>query len=428
MSTENLLNTFDDVKHLYLKIQFELHDLIKSISLEMVKVPFSQFEAENSTMCNTINHQIHKGIVLLKLNKQILDDSADSILVKSGHSTLEFLVDYDKYLERFNDLQTRLRQVRLSLEEKNSAIIESQRKEILFGYQQQDKADNSNTEKEQREALFSNRTQDIDALSSNQKVLKTNESITSVLQNTYGIMESNVISSDLIVESFSDSTNTLLRLNDRYEFLSSTLLSSRNLVQELQKADVSDLRKMKLALGWFGICCCWVLWRRIFKYPTYLLIWVMWNLFKSTVYVFRYFKKANDKGVLIPPFAAESNPGFSESIDYLSEAPLIDSAVADGPSFSDYEEASRLVDEIVNSVHLKGEPVPEEAPAEETQKSESSVVEPEIVMVEEEDRLPEAEDRLPEAEEGAEVAEKTQEKASDDDTGLPVETLLKDEL
>lgn len=351
MSNQNLITNFKTVESLYSKVQAELHQLSSAVGtastepkdntiISLEGSSLTAFRKANDTKIAQLYHSINKALSLLEVNiliianivQQPLSNDYQQYQFQQPHGPqllskndtisrplhqldkLDYLVKYDKYTEKFKDFKITLTQLQLKLCDVYEELVTQQRQRLLQAYaptapdvQNDNNSAAANQQQQTRDDLFAARSKEIETLSTNEKVLKTNQSITSTLQNVYGIMEANVINSDLVIETFLESTNSLIRLSDRYDFLSNTLLSSKQLVQELQKADSTDLRNMKLALAWLGVVCLWILWRRVLKYPVYLLVWVVWSSIRTSLYVVGLFNNKSGTGVNPLDYVNKSN-------------------------------------------------------------------------------------------------------------------------
>ncbi|GMM38165.1 Sec20 protein [Saccharomycopsis crataegensis] len=310
---QNIKQNLATIIQLHTSCQFAVHDFAKLISTIQsadfqIPEPYPEFTTSLNSQVSTVGHNISKARNLLKVNWLIIQG------ITVEEDKLGFLVEYEKFSWRFKDLHEKLNDLKLEIFDLYQNILKCQRRQKLQRFQlnEQQQEQESGSNNQNTNDLFAGRSQtspttDLASLSTNQKVLKTNQSITSVLQSTYSMMESNVINSDLLIDTFSESTNSLTKLSDRYEFLSTTLLSSKNLVNELQKADSSDLKRMKMALAFFAACCFWVIWRRVLKYPVKFFIWIIWKTFVGSLYLFGILSGGSEEAV--------GKDGVSSTID-----------------------------------------------------------------------------------------------------------------
>lgn len=276
-ATEN----FNYVALTHRKIQSELHALEK---FEPTNEKPPELRAQLVTRLGVVSAQISRVCHVLKTTELTLQSSIDS------GDRLENRVALEKYTARMEEMRRRLARVTIALDEVVEKYSASQRTALLRLL-----TSHHLVERDDKNTIIPLTTpqHDYELLSVGQKVLKTNQLITSTLQTTYQMMEANVLSSNLLIETFNESTNSLLRLSDKYDSISNTLLLSKRLVEELRKAEGADMVRMKWALRWVAGCSAWVIWRRLLRLPTKIVYWLfsksffgLWKVFVLVLYVF----------------------------------------------------------------------------------------------------------------------------------------------
>ncbi|SCU80595.1 LADA_0B08504g1_1 [Lachancea dasiensis] len=118
------------------------------------------------------------------------------------------------------------------------------------------------------------------------QLLSTNKKITSSLTRTNHMLRSSVLRSELNVSELQEQTASLHKLNDRFDSLSGVLTASSQIVRVIQDASGRERRQIYSGLAFLGLCISWVLWRRVFKMPVKLLLWVWFRFFRSILSFF----------------------------------------------------------------------------------------------------------------------------------------------
>lgn len=112
------------------------------------------------------------------------------------------------------------------------------------------------------------------------KILDQNKSITATLQSTRHLMTSSIMQTELNMDSLDQQSKDLSTFDGLLSNLEETLKKSRNIVKFIEKQDRLDKNRIYLSLGFFLICCLWVIWRRILKTPVKILLWSFFKIFK----------------------------------------------------------------------------------------------------------------------------------------------------
>lgn len=128
----------------------------------------------------------------------------------------------------------------------------------------------------------------LEELSAQERLLQQNNMLTDKLQNVNNLMKSTLLAGEINLNELEISTSTLSSLADSYAFFGSVLNKTNTLVKSINKASKSERQMIYRSLYFFISVCCWILWRRIFKRPVLLLLWLMMSpiklLFWSTSY------------------------------------------------------------------------------------------------------------------------------------------------
>ncbi|CCD22866.1 Sec20p NDAI_0A07120 [Naumovozyma dairenensis CBS 421] len=113
------------------------------------------------------------------------------------------------------------------------------------------------------------------------KLLQTTKKLTNNLIKSNQILQSGILQSDLNLDELKQQTKYLMTIDDKYTQFESIFHSTNKLVKTLEKASHQEKRDVYFALGFLICCISWVLWRRIFKLPIKLSLWLLFKFFKS---------------------------------------------------------------------------------------------------------------------------------------------------
>ena len=126
----------------------------------------------------------------------------------------------------------------------------------------------------------------LEELSAQERLLQQNNMLTDKLQNVNNLMKSTLLAGEINLNELEISTSTLSNLSDSYAFFGNVLNKTNTLVKSISKASKSEREMIYRSLYFFISVCCWILWRRIFKRPVLLLLWLVVSpiklLFRST--------------------------------------------------------------------------------------------------------------------------------------------------
>lgn len=143
------------------------------------------------------------------------------------------------------------------------------------------------------------------SVSTKDKLLNKTKILSSNLIRSNQVLQSGVLQSDLNLDELKEQTNSLSKMNDKYMQFETVFVKTSQLVKTLEKSSHQEKRDVYVALGFLCICVSWVLWRRIFKLPVKLALWVTFKFFKGILTTLGLVKKASGSAnkILAPPIA-----------------------------------------------------------------------------------------------------------------------------
>lgn len=230
-------------------------------------------------MCRDTNN------LLLKYN--------DKLMILNGKLKKKDVNDKWKALkELYNDklmfMRGQLRQTQVQSYEKEEELAHKQRLERYGGLEEEEEGEESVVE--MRDKLFGNRTQEQEKEHQEKtiedQILEHNKSISTSLQSTRQLMTTSIIQTELNIDSLDQQTKDLSGLDNMLVTLNDTLKKSRNIVKFIEKQDRSDKNRIYMSMGFFLICCMWILWRRVLKVPVKILMWSLLKIFRICLWMF----------------------------------------------------------------------------------------------------------------------------------------------
>ncbi|GCE97276.1 protein transport protein sec20 [Zygosaccharomyces mellis] len=136
------------------------------------------------------------------------------------------------------------------------------------------------------------------ANTSDQVLSKTRQVSTNLIRGNQ-ILQAGVLQSDLNLDELKQQTSSLSQMNDKYSQLGFVFDKTSQLMKGLEKASHQEKRDVYLSLGFLCLCITWVLWRRIFKLPCKLMLWILFRFFKAILITIGLVRPQNSASV--PP-------------------------------------------------------------------------------------------------------------------------------
>ncbi|GBL50690.1 hypothetical_protein [Candidozyma auris] len=179
-----------------------------------------------------------------------------------------------------------------------------------------------------------------------EQVLNKNESITNNLKLTHQLMQMSVAQTELNIDTIGQQTKDLSTLNDKLVDLESLLNKSRQIVKFIEKQDKHDKRRIYLSIGFLLTCFAWVIWHRILKLPTKILLWTLLRAFGVVTWAT---SKMNASDTADSLSQSSGIAISSASHQALSISSFI-STVSSATETSTRSEALSIIEEITSSI------------------------------------------------------------------------------
>lgn len=173
------------------------------------------------------------------------------------------------------------------------------------------------------------------------QVLSKSKQVSANLIRGNQVLQGGVLQSDLNLDELKQQTSSLSRMNDKYSQLGLVFDKTSKLVKTLEKASHQEKRDVYFSLGFLFLCITWVLWRRIFKLPCKLMLWVLFRFFKTILMAVGVVRQRNPTAV--PPIA-----GATASI--TATAPLSSTSTSWSTYTANTESLERAVDQAMERI------------------------------------------------------------------------------
>ncbi|KAI5968078.1 SEC20 [Candida margitis] len=314
--------------HLQKKVYSDFDSLLQTLSIQ---------NDDNSP--KTIRTRINQNLLEFKDYLHILKSSTKE------DST------YHIYDLKYKSLKQKFRKVQLYLNEEQQVKIQEYR---LLHFNLLPDTDNStdNESNERplqstREQLFSNRSSQKTADASiSQQINQQNTKITSSLQKSRDLLSTTILQSELNIDSIDQQTKDLTKLNESFIQFSDLLNKSRGIIKFIEKQDKSDRQRIYLSMGFFILCCCWVLYRRVLRRPISILFWSFFKIFNIFNWILgtrSRMESANEKVESLSVIASTTAELLSTALSAASEDPLSETLQV---VISSITTSARFVDEL----------------------------------------------------------------------------------
>lgn len=261
------------------RLDLLLHDIHDNLS-QLVQINQNESIDDAKYELSKVIRDINKQLLSYKEYLQILHN-------RLGHSKSDTAV-YDQYHSKYVFLKSKTRDFHLYSHKLNNEIIHKQRIE-RYSLDEKDTFPDLNSQESAREQLFAHRSkkiQEAKETSVNEQILKLNKLITTSLQTSRQLLSTSVLQSELNIDLLDQQTKDLRRLNEDFLKFNDLLARSRQIVKFIEKQDKSDRRRIYLSIGFFLLCCSWVVYKRILRTPLRLLLWSFFKIFRIFNWLF----------------------------------------------------------------------------------------------------------------------------------------------
>lgn len=163
------------------------------------------------------------------------------------------------------------------------------------------------------------------------QLLNKTQQVTSNLIKSNTLLQSTILQSDLNLDDLKQQTHSLAQVQDKYSQFEVVFDKTSKLVKSLEKASNQEKRDVYLSLGFLLLAVSWVIWRRIFKGPTKLFLWILFKFFKGILASCGLVKStlsSSNSGVTTPESSIISTT-ISTTISSLTDNTAISQAVED---------------------------------------------------------------------------------------------------
>lgn len=255
----------------------KLNTSLRESYINIIKYVYTKDEIQQSQYDDSINEIFHN----IELNISIIESYIlPSLAANDEKKKIEFQLF--KSIERYHDLHSiyRSKKVNEKIKYLESLYLKSFDKSELeiINSNESNEFNHSidyNLEDNIKNTYGSIDDNQLEELSSQEKMLQQNNILTDKLQNVNALMKSTLLAGEINLSELQNSTNTLSDLSDSYAFFGNVLNKTNTLVKSINKASKNERVMIYRSLYFFISVCCWILWRRIFKRPILLILWLI---------------------------------------------------------------------------------------------------------------------------------------------------------
>ncbi|KAG7664271.1 SEC20 [[Candida] subhashii] len=170
------------------------------------------------------------------------------------------------YQHKLNSFKSKLRHFQLIINESQlnqHHLIRIKQFNLLQQEQVPEQQQPSNDLNEMRNQLFNNKSTIappiITPTSINQQIVSQNKQITQSLQISRQLLSATILQSELNIDNLEQQTKDLSQLNESFIKFQDLLTNSKQIIKFIEKQDKSDRKRIYLSIGFFLLCCCWVI-------------------------------------------------------------------------------------------------------------------------------------------------------------------------
>ena len=245
------------------KLQFQIYDLFSSL------LQLSETEDE-SVYKASFDDTVQEIDLLLIAFKDLLR------LLRPKDKSNKF----DTYELKFHSLKHKLRELQVFINDQQQDKLHEYR--IKHFHLQDLPVDTINNEFA-RDQLFADRstkkTKKETEASINQQIVSQNKQITKSLQASRQLLSAGILQSELNIDNIDQQTKDLYKLNEGFIQFNDLLNRSKKIVKFIEKQDKADRQRIYLSMGFFILCCSWVVYRRILRRPLKIFLWSFFKIF-----------------------------------------------------------------------------------------------------------------------------------------------------
>ncbi|KAI5959221.1 SEC20 [Candida theae] len=301
------------------------------------KTIYSDFDNLLSTL-NIEDDDNSSPTIVARINQHLVEYK-DYLRIMKSVSTDDSI--YRIYDLKLKALKRKFTKVQLYLNEEQQVKIQQYRLVHfnLLSDSQNETSDDSNggTHQSARDQLFSNRSSRKTAEASiAQQINQHNTKITSSLQKSRDLLSTSILQSELNIDAIDQQTKDLTKLNESFIQFGDLLNKSRGIIKFIEKQDKSDRQRIYLSMGFFILCCVWVLYRRVLRRPLKILFWSLFKIFN----IFNWILGTGSK--------AETSKETADTLRVIASTTAVVLSTALSEVFE--EPASETLETIISSI------------------------------------------------------------------------------
>lgn len=244
----------------------------------------------------------HRGL-RVKWTKSNALDTCDSLNIVQNGETQGTLSEKEEIVK---DLEFLLRSIDWLFEYKTRlrlAVKDGHRKVIEQRDLKRDESIKDNEVKYEENASEAEKYEVKSSATTKDKLLSKTKQLSANLIRGNQVLQSAVLQSDLNLDELEEQSSSLSKINDKYTQLETVFNKTSQLVKTLEKASHQEKRDVYFALGFLCLCVSWVLWRRIFRLPVRLALWLAFKFFRGILITIGLVKNVSTTKIPVPPMS-----------------------------------------------------------------------------------------------------------------------------
>ncbi|QPG76122.1 hypothetical protein FOA43_003508 [Brettanomyces nanus] len=250
------------------------HDLLREIETINYKLAVTKPSTFNGTLTKAVDFRSEMYDKMMELydhTRDIIACLEYDVFSQRFQQYDDYQYEYFKLKERYQDLKVDFRKIQL----------ESKMHEL----------DHTEDSKEGEESEINGAEspgnflddEKLKDLTEQEQIFEKNKQITDKLENITTIMHGNLIAGESNLQDLGASTSVLTDLANKYGYFADILLKTNGLVKMVNESSNAERRQIYRSLYFFIFVCAYILYKRIFKRPIKLFLWLLYSFFRYTL-------------------------------------------------------------------------------------------------------------------------------------------------
>ncbi|CAK9440018.1 uncharacterized protein LODBEIA_P41180 [Lodderomyces beijingensis] len=297
--------------------------------------PEDELKQATEAIQSQINHHLLEFKDLLSILKLQQKQKTTATISTKRNSALQiYELKYESLKKKFRSLQVYIN------ETQQGKLHEYRLKRFNLLPESSSGATNTTNSTSERDQLFAHRShrKPDEKTSIAQQINAQNTKITTSLQTSRNLLSASILQSELNIDAIDQQSKDLMKLNENFIKFGDLLQKSQGIIKFIEKQDKADRQRIYLSVGFFLLCCCWVIYRRVLRRPLRVLFWSLFKIFNIFGWIFGGF----GRNISAPEFSQEAAVKEGED-DVVAAAAAVVTSIIDALS------TTSLVEEILSA-------------------------------------------------------------------------------